>query len=220
MINQQLTPIIIILEGPNYVGKTFLANKMVEELKEHYQRDVCYFREPGTGEAPEKIRDIVVGHSDLEDYTQALLFTASRYEAFKKEIFPKLEQGSIVVMDRSVLSTLVYQSNIKQVLQMTYPLLDEPMYMGTNVIMCLLDTSTELIEKRRNIRGITKHFDTYDTDTLRKKYKGALVAINTAEIPIWDESSIINLTDDTDNNIAILKNHLIEQIDNIIKEAE
>lgn len=219
-MSKETVPIIVTLEGPDYVGKTFIAKKIKDIMAKKYNREVYYFREPGTGKASEDMRDTIVNYENLEDYTQALLFTASRYEAFNKEIFPKLENGAIVIMDRSLLSTIVYQDNIKQILSISQPLLNHPMYIGTNIIMCVLDADTEIINKRKNEVGIRMHLDTRNVDDLRSKYRKALWAINTTHIPIWDNSALIKVDDDSDNNIKVVSEYIFEQIDNIIKGCE
>lgn len=189
-------PIIIIFEGPNYVGKTNIAKKMKPLIEQRYNKEVVIFREPGSCEASESMRDILFKHDDLEDYSKALLFTASRYEAFNKEVFPLLEQNKIVIMDRSALSTLVYQNCTNEILRMTMPLLKLPNYEGANKIMCVLDTDTEIIEERRKRRGITKSFDEVDTDELRAKYRKTVAALVTSEYPLWDDCAMIRVDND------------------------
>jgi thymidylate kinase len=213
-----MQPILIILEGPNYVGKTFIANELKGLLEKKYNVDVLLFREPGSTEAAEEIRSILFKHDDLEQYTQSLLFTASRIESYNKDIFPALREGKIVITDRSVVSTLVYQEDINNTIKMSMPLLDCDDYVAANKILCVLDADTELIEKRRISRGIEKSYDKYDTDTLRKKYRNTLFAINKMAIPVCDTASIIKLNDDSQANIDIVSKYIFEQIDTIEKE--
>jgi dTMP kinase len=100
----------IVFEGPDGSGKSTILKKVKEDLeKEGY---VIYsFREPGGTEISEKIRDIILDNDNTEmDYRcEALLYAASRAQLLSEKIRPLLEQGAIILCDRFVLSSLLYQ---------------------------------------------------------------------------------------------------------------
>lgn len=94
-------------EGIDGSGKSTVIKKIYESLKKDYSVEIT--REPGGNvSSSEKIRDILLNNL-LEPETEALLFAASRTEHTKKFIIPSLEQGKIVLSDRYIDSSLVYQ---------------------------------------------------------------------------------------------------------------
>ncbi len=101
MLNQKK---FIIFEGIDGSGKSTLAKKLYNYLKK--DATVKIIREPGSTNIGEKIRKILV-KNDLLPQTQFFLFLAAR-----SEIYNVLQdcKENIIIMDRSFLSTLAYQS--------------------------------------------------------------------------------------------------------------
>jgi dTMP kinase len=99
----------ITIEGVDASGKT----TQIEYLKKFFKTssNVIFSREPGGTEAAENIRDILCKgkHDNILPLTELLLFNAARYEHFKKLIQPEMAKGNIVICDRFVDSTFVYQ---------------------------------------------------------------------------------------------------------------
>lgn len=102
--------LLITIEGGEGSGKTTAAKSVVEKLKE-VGYDAVYLREPGGNATAEKIRNIVVNEEGLDPYVQLLLFSAAR-ACIVDDIKNAIDSGKIVVMDRYVLSTLVYQGRV------------------------------------------------------------------------------------------------------------
>jgi dTMP kinase len=100
----------ITFEGTEGSGKT----SVIREVKDHYESigyAVLVTREPGGVRISEKIRDIILdrSHTEMDARTEALLFAASRRQHLKEVILPALQEGKIVLCDRYVDSSLVYQ---------------------------------------------------------------------------------------------------------------
>ena len=59
----------------------------------------------------EEIRDIILNpsHKAMSDVTEMLLYAASRAQLMSEVIGPALEEGKIVISDRFVDSSIVYQ---------------------------------------------------------------------------------------------------------------
>ena len=68
-------------------------------------------REPGGTPVGERVREIVLGTEtgDMSLLAEALLFAASRAEHVQRLILPALAQGTWVITDRFVDSSLAYQ---------------------------------------------------------------------------------------------------------------
>ncbi|WEK83054.1 MAG: dTMP kinase [Mycoplasma sp.] len=103
----------ITFEGPDGCGKTSVAQKVYEELAKQYPDQVVFTREPGgkNNIIAEDIRRVLLNHLDYKiDYrSEALLFAASRAQHVSDFIIPNLKQNHIVLCDRYIHSSLVYQ---------------------------------------------------------------------------------------------------------------
>ncbi len=97
----------ITFEGGEATGKTTQIHLLKKYLEEK-GKSVVLTREPGGDENCERIRSLLLEHT-WEPITEAFLFNASRYEHCKKVIEPALNEGKIVLCDRFMDSTMVYQ---------------------------------------------------------------------------------------------------------------
>lgn len=100
----------IVFEGPDGSGKTTIIKK-VKEILEEKDLEICYYREPGGTDISEKIRSIIIDNDNnmMDAKTEALLFASSRAQLVAEKIIPDLKQGKIVICDRFVMSSLLYQ---------------------------------------------------------------------------------------------------------------
>jgi dTMP kinase len=100
---------LIVLEGPEAVGKSTQLRRLVEWLR-GAGLDVLSLREPGGTPVGDDLRRIVLDPgASLSPRTEALLFMASRAELVEQVIRPALAAGKVVVLDRFFLSTYAYQ---------------------------------------------------------------------------------------------------------------
>ena len=102
--------LFVALEGPDGSGKTTQAARLVAWLAST-GRDVVACREPGGTALGERLRSILLDRSDVVIGMRAemLLFMSSRAQLVEEVIRPSLTRGAVVVVDRFLLSTLVYQ---------------------------------------------------------------------------------------------------------------
>ncbi|MBQ9329097.1 MAG: dTMP kinase [Solobacterium sp.] len=100
----------ITFEGPDGSGKTTVSSAVCERLTE-LGYSVRYSREPGGSNIAERIRDIILDpdHTDMDPRCEALLYAASRRQHLTDIILPSLEQGTHVICDRFVDSSVAYQ---------------------------------------------------------------------------------------------------------------
>ncbi len=97
----------ISLEGGEGSGKTTTSQILAERLRaEGY--DVVLTREPGGIDVAEKIRNIIFDY-ELDEKTEVLLFAAARIEHLEHIIKPAIAGGKIVICDRYIDSSIVYQ---------------------------------------------------------------------------------------------------------------
>ncbi|MDF2948261.1 MAG: tmk [Sedimentibacter sp.] len=102
--------IFIVLEGPDGSGKSTMAKKIGDYYRGN-GREIEFTREPGGTKIGEKVRDIILDNNNTEmDYrTEALLYAAARAQLVSEKIKPWLNEGKIVISERYVYSSLVYQ---------------------------------------------------------------------------------------------------------------
>jgi dTMP kinase len=102
---------LISFEGSEGSGKTSQIARLAERLQK-LKRDVVTVREPGGTEIGEQIRNIIVHNSKGDEMcpeTELLLFAAARAQLVREVIAPALMRGSIVLSDRYLDSSTVYQ---------------------------------------------------------------------------------------------------------------
>lgn len=101
--------LFITFEGGEGSGKTTIINQLVPMLIT--DNKVITSREPGGVRIAEDIRNIILDPKNIEmcSETEALLFAASRMQHLKEKVIPALNDGNIVICDRYLDSSLVYQ---------------------------------------------------------------------------------------------------------------
>lgn len=103
--------VFFVLDGPDGSGKSTQARLAAEWLGRAFPDEVTAVRDPGGTAVGEAIRSVLLDVR-LEAMTEAcemLLYMASRAQLTREVIRPALEAGRIVVADRFLASTAVYQ---------------------------------------------------------------------------------------------------------------
>lgn len=101
----------ITFEGPEGSGKSTQIKLLVEKLEQQGVEITCT-REPGGTATGEQIRNLLqhdAAGEPLCDRAELLLFTASRAQLMDQVILPALGNGSWVLCDRFIDSTMAYQ---------------------------------------------------------------------------------------------------------------
>ncbi|MBA4138826.1 MAG: dTMP kinase [Opitutus sp.] len=102
---------LISFEGSEGSGKSTQIARLAEHLQK-LGREVLATREPGGTEIGEQIRNIIVHNSKGDEMcpeTELLLFTAARAQLVREVIAPAIIRGAIVLSDRYLDSSTVYQ---------------------------------------------------------------------------------------------------------------
>ena len=100
----------ITLDGGDGCGKSTQIRLLAEKLESQGYKVVCC-RDPGSTLLGDAVRNILLNRQELHiaDMTEVLLFTAARSQLVREVIRPALETGKIVLSDRFLISTFVYQ---------------------------------------------------------------------------------------------------------------
>src|SRR4030095_10370649 len=105
------TGFFISFEGSEGCGKSTQIRLLVELLSAAGKMPVLV-REPGSTPIGESIRHLLQHSAEgrsMEPETALLLFAASRAQLVRQKILPALNAGRIVISDRFLDSTTVYQ---------------------------------------------------------------------------------------------------------------
>jgi dTMP kinase len=103
--------ILISFEGSEGSGKTTQVSRISSRFEEE-GFEVVVTREPGGTEISEEIRHLLMHASSSENMfpeTELLLFAASRAQLVREFILPSLNEGKVILCDRFLDSTTVYQ---------------------------------------------------------------------------------------------------------------
>ena len=100
----------ITLDGGDGCGKSTQIQRLAEKLQSQGHEVVCC-RDPGSTPLGDAVRNILLNRQELHiaDMTEVFLFMAARSQLVREVIRPALEAGKIVLSDRFLISTLVYQ---------------------------------------------------------------------------------------------------------------
>lgn len=99
----------VVIEGGVGCGKTTQS----ELLKKDFKKGWEFYREPGSTEFGEKVRDAVQGlhNYEVEEYAAMFGYSAARANLIRGVIIPKLNKGVNVLLDRYWYSTYAYQGS-------------------------------------------------------------------------------------------------------------
>ena len=102
--------LFVAFEGVEGSGKGTQI-RLAKEWLESQGIKVVVTREPGGTPVGEELRKVLLGHETgrIEPRTEALMFAASRAQHVATVIRPALAEGSVVICDRYIDSSLAYQ---------------------------------------------------------------------------------------------------------------
>ncbi|WP_300410391.1 dTMP kinase [Lagierella sp.] len=164
----------ITFEGPDGCGKSTVLAKVYDRLREK-KIPVIKTREPGGTEISEKLRDIIldVNNVSLTDTTESLLYAASRSQHVEELIVPNLEKGNMVLCDRFVISSLVYQGYARDLGVEKIEELNLFATQGVKPdIVLFFEVSEENLFKRKKNRNTTDRLEEEEEFFHKKVFKG------------------------------------------------
>ncbi|TVR53693.1 MAG: dTMP kinase [Puniceicoccaceae bacterium] len=103
--------LLLSFEGAEGSGKSTQIELLAAYLRQQ-GREVVVTREPGGTAVGEEIRKLLIHTDDrtaIFPETELLLFAASRAQLVREVLIPSLEAGKVVLCDRYLDSTTVYQ---------------------------------------------------------------------------------------------------------------
>ena len=172
-----------------------------------------YSREPGGNRIAEAIRKIILSeeYAEMDARTEALLFAAARRQHLVENVLPALKNGKIIMSDRFVDSSLVYQGAGREIGMDAVAKINEFATNGLTPNLTLyfeIDPEVGLKRIQNNRQDEVNRLDKDQLDFYRRVHQGylKLVQDNPQRIKVIDASqSIEKVTDDV---LAILKQFL------------
>lgn len=203
----------IVLEGVDGSGKSTQAKNIVEYIRKNYpRRSIILTREPGGTfmQVSESIREVLL-KNDMDDYTRALLYAASRYE-HQLQIKKWIENGFIVICDRYIYSSLAYQSNeelsMEEIMQINrYNDIIKPDH------ILFFRTNINTYRERKNLRSKTRELDAIETKPDEFFLK---VITNYGKALEYEWSKIIEI--DANKSIEEVTSNTLNIINDLLRE--
>ncbi|WP_144407054.1 dTMP kinase [Paenibacillus sp. IHBB 10380] len=195
----------ITLEGGEGSGKTTVISRLSSYLERRFLPHLLT-REPGGIEISEKIRDIILDphNTAMDARTEALLYAASRRQHLVEKVEPVLQAGNIVLCDRFVDSSLVYQGyarglGIEEVWNMNKFAIDSLLpdvtfYLDIEPELGLsrIDASKEREVNRLDLEGLAFHHKVREGyRKLVELYSDRIIVIDASQKPEQIENDII-----------------------------
>jgi dTMP kinase len=174
---------LISFEGSEGSGKSTQITRLAAHLQK-LKHEVVSVREPGGTEIGEQIRNIIVHNSKGDEMcaeTELLLFTAARAQLVREMIAPALIRGCIVLSDRFLDSSTVYQGIGRNLAR--DPVQQINQFAVGNVmpdLTVVIDVPTEisLSRIRQRASDVPDRMERENIDFYRKIREGYLVLAN------------------------------------------
>jgi len=185
----EIIPNFVVFEGGDGSGTTTQLSLLAERLKNTEKPLFFPTFEPTDGQIGKLIRSALKKELILKPQTLAMLFAADRNEHLNGQngILAHVKRGELVVSDRFVLSSLVYQgiecgNELPSVLNSRF---------AAPELTIFLDVDPKIAINRMSKRGSLEIYEYLEfQEKVRQKYKSALdeYAKNGARVEIIDAS--------------------------------
>ena len=196
---------VIYFEGVDACGKGTQIQLVYEYLID-LGYEVEYMKQPGGTDGGLLIRELVLeSNIEFSEYSKALLFAADRTETNYK-ISEHLSKGKIVLCDRSILSTYVYQGDavkFSDLEQFNQPAMNMLRDFHQSTILYDIDGTTAFYRLLNRARGDKNNLDNIEArlnpdklDKLNSNYKhylryvpcGTVISANQTRIDVFKET--------------------------------
>lgn len=209
--------VFVILEGIDGCGKTTQINLLNDYyLKNGY--DVVITREPGGLISAEQIRNVILYNNDLDSITETLLFMAARRLNYTKIVAPALAKDKLVICDRFIDSTIVYQSILGSVPKNTIMTLNNIAIDRQNPdISIILDIDPETAYSRVNSNADRADRNKYDEKPIEffRRLDEAYKSLDNEE---WAQGSRYKRARvDANQDREVVLDSIIKEINRIIR---
>ncbi|UCD01620.1 MAG: dTMP kinase [Promethearchaeota archaeon] len=161
-------PLFIVLDGGDGAGTTTHSQLLKGFLESSQGLKVYLTQEPSQSKIGILIREFLK-NKEIPPTTDALLFAADRDLHYQNEIKTKLEEGYIVISDRYIESSIVYQSVQSDKISVDW-VKQINKFVGLPDITIILDIEPKIALARKDDEDLEKFEDTSFLDKVRNLY--------------------------------------------------
>ena len=196
----------IAFEGIDGSGKTSLIENLSTILDSQNIKHIIV-REPGGTSVGEGIRELLLSHDyQVNPLAEALLMSASRAQLIQETVIPTINNGQVVVTDRSAYSSVAYQGvgrglGYQEIYQLNDLAIDG--FWPEKVILLDIDPKISLSRQK-----IADRIGSGEVDFFQKVRSGYLKLADEFE----SQFLVLNATKSIDENVNSICNWL--EIDN------
>jgi dTMP kinase len=196
----------IAFEGIDGSGKTSLIENLSTILDSLNKKHIIV-REPGGTSVGEGIRELLLSHDyQVNPLAEALLMSASRAQLIQETVIPTINNGQVVVTDRSAYSSVAYQGvgrglGYQEIYQLNDLAIDG--FWPEKVILLDIDPKISLSRQK-----IADRIGSGEVDFFQKVRSGYLKLADEFE----SQFLVLNATKSIDENVNSICNWL--EIDN------
>ncbi len=191
--------LFIVLDGGDGAGTT-THSRLLKGFLESKGLKVYLTQEPSQSKIGILIREFLK-KKEIPPTTDALLFAADRDLHYKNEIKNKLEDGYIVISDRYLESSIVYQSVHSDKITIDW-VKEINKFVGLPDITIILDIEPEIALARKGDEDLEKFEDPQILNKVRKLY---LLRAKQEGYPTISSDDIIELVQEKIQKIIIEK---------------
>ncbi len=171
---------LFTFEGSEGSGKSTQIELLADEL-EGMGHEVVVTREPGGTEIGEEIRHLLIHNSAGESMApeaELLLFAAARAQLVRQVVIPALQTGKIILCDRFLDSTTVYQGAARSISTDPVSYINQFAVAGvTPDLTFILDVPAEesIARVKRRITDLPDRMEQENVDFYKKVREGYLI---------------------------------------------
>ncbi len=175
-----LTGKLFTFEGSEGSGKSTQIELLADEL-EGMGNEVVVTREPGGTEIGEEIRHLLIHNSagnDMAPEAELLLFAAARAQLVRQVVIPGLQEGKIILCDRFLDSTTVYQGAARSISSDPVSYINQFAAAGiTPDLTFILDVPAEvsIARVKRRVTDLPDRMEQENVDFYKKVREGYLL---------------------------------------------